>query len=465
MGNWWKVGAAVVAAAAYVIWDGRRVSARRRNAQLARGKRFVIVGGGFAGVEAARELVRLLPETGSDDAEVILIDQHDYLLFTPMLTEAVGASIEPHHIIVPYRSFSPRIQAVRGAVGGIDLHRRTVTFANDHLDPITGDYLLLALGASSNFHGIPGVEDASFTLKSLDDAYGIRENAMEMVKAAAEETDAAKRQANLTFVVAGGGYTGVEGIAALNELVQESVAQHPALEGTRVNMLIVEPMKRLMSEVTPDLASYAQKQLEAAGIRVLLQVGIKGVDGNEVELANGERLRAQTLIWTAGVQANPLMPQLGAKTGKSKGVRVTGSLEVPGFDRVWAVGDCAEIPKADGQGTYAATAQNASREGKLAAQNMIRHLRGEAPEDFTYTPIGELALVGKRRGVARVYGMNFSGFLAYAMWRAVYIMKMPSMAQRFRVLGDWTLDFLLGPVAQYHVASAHSKKDLAEAQR
>lgn len=444
MGKLWKIGAAVAGAFAYTIWDGHKISERKYNSRLARNQRFVIVGGGFAGTETARALDKLIPEAG----EIILIDQHDYLLFTPMLTEAVGAEVYPHHIAVPLRTWSSRIHIVTAKVKEINLSTRSVVLDGDKARVITADHLVIALGASSNFHGIPGVEAASFQLKSLDDAEGIRKNAMEMVKSAVEEQNPAERQAKLTFVVAGGGYTGVEGIAALNELVRAEVAECPALAASQVRTILVEPLKRLMSEVTEDLAAYSQEQLEKAGVEVKLQVGIKSVNGDLVELSNGEQIRTKTLIWTAGVRANPLVSELGVPTGKAKAIKVNACCQVEGMQDVWAMGDCAEIPVPGTQGTYAPTAQNATREGELVAYNIVRSLRGEPLKPFRYTPVGELALVGKHKGVARVYGMNFSGFPAYAMWRAIYIMKMPSVAQRLRVLSDWFLDTTLGPAAQ-----------------
>ncbi len=453
-----RFAVAVVAFAAYVVLDGKKISERKRNARLARKKRFVIVGAGFAGVEAASELARELPAAGSEDAEIILIDQRDYLLFTPMLTEAVGSSIQPHHIIVPLSSYSDRITSVRGVVKQIDLATRTVTFADEKIAPIHGDYLLVALGATSNFHHIPGAEEAAFTLKSLDDALGIRQNAMEMIKSASEEHDAEKRKAKLTFVVAGGGYTGVEAIAALNELVRDGARKYSSLQDTPIQMVIAEPMQRLMPEVTEDLAFYAQKQLESAGIRVLLKTGIKTVHDGVIGLTNGEQIRAGTFIWTAGVQPNPVASERG-------GLKVNSCLELEQRESVWAVGDVAEVPKPDGKGSYGGTAQNATREGKLAAQNMLRSIRGEAQKPFRYTPIGELALVGKQKGIARVYGVNFSGLTAYLMWRAVYILKMPSWTQRIRVISDWCADLVLGPADEYLLSSAHTEKNPMQAQR
>ncbi len=459
-----KILLAAAAGFVYTLWNGRTLSVRKRNSALARGKKFVVIGGGFAGVEAARELAHQL--SGHDDsAQVILVDKRDYLLFTPMLTEAVGARVQPHHIIVPLSSFSKRVRLIKGTVKDINLAFRTVTFEEDELAPLEADHIVIALGANSNFHHIPGVESAAYSLKTLDDAQAIRQGAIEMLKLASNEVDTYIRQSMLTFVVAGGGYTGVEGIAALNELLREKVLNYPTLDQQDVRTILVEPLDRLMTEVTPDLASYSQKQLEKAGVQVILKTAIKGVSGDQIELSTGERIHSKTLIWTAGVRANPLVSQLGAPTGKGKAVKVDGCLSVPNVSGVWAVGDCAEIPDSNGQ-TYAQTAQNATREGRLVARNIFRALRGDPLKTFRYKPIGELALVGHRKGVARIYGINFSGFIAYALWRAIYIAKMPSISQRLRVLSDWMLDVTLGSVAEYNANALPTRhRELIEARR
>ena len=415
-----------------------------QNARLAKGKNFVIVGGGFGGVEAAMELSRLIPTVG-EQCEVTVVDQNDFLLFTPMLTEAVGAQVKAHHVIVPLESFSGRPRLVKARVTSIDLATRQVHFENPDLAPIVADELILALGASSDFHAVPGAEESAFTLKTLQDARDIRQNALAMVKAAAAAVPGPERDAMLTFLVAGGGYTGVEAIAALNDMVREAIQLERRLHGAAVRMILAEPVDRLMSEVTPDLAAYAKKQLEQAGVRVLLNSGIKSAHGDTVELANGEHVRTKTFIWTAGVKANALMEQLPVPKSKVNAVKVHGTLALPEYQGVWAIGDCAQVPKPDGKGSYAPTAQNATREGKLVARNIVRSLRGDRTLPFTYTPIGELALVGRRRGIARIYGYNFSGFIAFAMWRAVYLAKMPSLTQRLRILKDWLADAMLGP--------------------
>ncbi|MDQ2710743.1 MAG: NAD(P)/FAD-dependent oxidoreductase [Acidobacteriota bacterium] len=446
-----KVSGVIIGFIACVGWDlSKRISVRN-NRGIAKGKRFLVVGGGFAGVEVARGLERLLP--GEDNGELTLVNQTDYLLFTPMLTEAVGADVEPHHIIVPLDSFVRRTNIVVGEVKKIDLKSRTVSIDGQESRTLSTDHLILALGASSNFHHVPGAEESAITMKTLEDANRVKEGALALVKRAASERNSEERAALLTFVVAGGGYTGVETIAALNDLVREA-ARRDGVDESEIRMTIAEPLGRLMSEVTEDLANYSQKQLQKAGIRVLLNTGVKSAQGDTIELSNGEKIQARTFIWTAGVEANKLIGELDAPKGKGTALKVTPTLSVEEFNGVWALGDCAAIPEPNGKGTYAPTAQNATREGKLVARNIVRSLRGQQQKPFTYTPIGQLALVGRHRGVARVYNQNFSGFIAYAMWRMIYLAKMPSMTQRLRVLSDWCLDSLLGPVAKLHPAAA-----------
>ncbi len=449
-----KVLGTALGLGACLAWDLIKRISTRHNRGIASGKRFIILGGGFSGVEVSRQLERLLP--GADNGEIVLVNNNDYLLFTPMLTEAVGGGIEPRHIIVPLKSYTRRTRLVIGQVEHIDLKTRTVSVGGIEGETLSGDHLIISLGASSNFHHVLGAEQSAIQMKTLGDAYRVRQNALELVKRAARENDPSEREAMLTFLVAGGGYTGVETIAALNELVRETAGHHECLAGTPVRMIIAEPAERLMSEVTEDLASYSQQQLEAAGIRVLLKTGVRSAEGDVIELTNGEKIRARTFIWTAGVEANKLVSELDAPKGKSKGLKVNGDLSMQEFEGVWALGDCAEVPRPDGKGTYGATAQNATREGKQAARNIVRLLRNQPLKPFRYTPVGELALVGRRRGVARIYNHNFCGFTAYLLWRMVYFAKLPSMTQRLRVLSDWFLDAVLGPAAKFHYLAALS---------
>ncbi len=440
---------ALAAGATYAVWTVlRRAEQRTQNAELGKGKRFLVLGSGFAGTGAAQEIARLLP--GGNNGEILLIDMDNYLLFTPMLTEAAGGELAPSHIVSPARHLHDRIRFVQGRITKIDLAGKSVEVESGPArlgiakQTYSGDHLVIALGSVTNFHNTPGVEENSIPMKRLEDASASFNQVSSCLERAAVENDTAKRRELLTFVVGGGGYTGVETMAAINDLVRSSVLSLPKIRPEEVRTVIVHPGKRLLEEVTPDLAAFAMQKLKERGVEVQLNARIAGAGADFVQVEGAERISARTLIWTAGVTPNSLLAPLPAAKGKHHGLAVDASCQVPDHPGVWALGDCAEIPKSNSQGTYAPTAQNATREGKLVGQNIVRSLRGEPLKPFRYTPIGELALVGRRTGVARVYGMNFSGFIAWAMWRAVYLAKMPGIAQQSRILTDWILDRIFG---------------------
>lgn len=454
---------ALAGAAVYGTWAAlRRSEEREQNKALGRGQRFIVLGSGFAGAAVAQELARLLP--GADNGEILLIDTDNYLLFTPMLTEAAGGELDPRHIVSPIRRMSPRLTFVQGRVTAIDLQTRTVQVqaGAGSLQPVarsyTGDHLVIALGSVVSYHGLPGIEEHSISMKRLEDASQAFHRVSTCLEQAALEEDPAKRRELLTFMVGGGGFTGVETMAAINDLVRSEVEKLPTLKAEELRTLLVHPGDRLLPELTADLAQYTLEKLKERGVEVRMNTSINSAGEDFVEIGKGERIPTRTLIWAAGVTPNPLLKDLPAQHGKHHGLTVSGDCRVPGFPGVWALGDCAEIPEPDGKGTYAPTAQNATREGTLVGQNIVRLLRGEQTKPFTFTPIGELALVGRRTGVARVYGHNFSGFIAWAMWRAIYLAKMPDFAQQGRILSDWVIDVVFGrtPAALSSAQAKHT---------
>ncbi len=248
----------------------------------------------------------------------------------------------------------------------------------------------------------------------------------------------------------------METMAAINGLVRDSVDKNSALDANDVRTVLIEPGHRLLAEITPDLAAYAQHKLQDRGVEVRLNAKITGADKHYVEIDHGERIPARTLIWAAGVKPNPAVEHLDCPKGKHGGIQVNACCQVAQHSDIWALGDCAEVPHPGGKTSYAPTAQNATREGALVARNIVAQLRGRQPQPFRYTPMGELALVGKHSGVARVFGQNFSGPVAWAMWRAVYLAKMPGTAQKARIASDWLLDIVFGrePISLQRTSSA-----------
>jgi NADH dehydrogenase len=404
----------------------------------------VILGAGFGGLNTARELARLLP--ADDRRRITLVDEKNFLLFTPMLTEVAGGELDARDIAAPSRQISPQIAFEQGRVTNIDLASRSVTL---EVEPgvertITADHLVIALGSVANYHGIPGVPQHSLAMKAMPDAIEIRNRVLAALERAATEKDAERRRDILTFVVAGGGFTGVETMAAINDLARESTKNYPSITADEVTTYIVDPGKRLLMELNERLAAFAQRKLEEHGVRVLLNTRLTRAGDSFVELEGGRRIGTHLMIWAGGVKPNPLVEQLPYRKGKHGGIAVDACCGVPGFSGVWALGDCAEVPQNQGEGTYAPTAQNATREGALVARNIVAVLSSEAPRPFAFHTIGELALVGRHAGVGEIYGCQFSGLLAWAMWRIVYLSKMPGMGRRSRILLDWILDCAFG---------------------
>lgn len=451
----------------------RRLARQRRLDAAARGKRFVILGGGFAGRNVAAELARQLSAVDADaaasSAEIILVDENSYLLFTPMLTEAAGGTVDARHIVSPTRGELPaHVTFHQGRVEEIDLSARRVTLrrtTDDHGEPkgnhgadsrrlttLEADQLVLALGSVANHHGVPGLEEHSVSMKRLPDAQTVHARVFDLLDRAEVEPDRAARRALLTVVVGGAGYTGVETMAAVNERLRAEVRRrqrHGArrLDPDDVTTILVDPVHRLMPELeSARLAAYAEAKLREAGVEVLLQTKITAVGEDFVEFNGDRRLPVGLLIWSGGEMPSPLVTKLeGVRRSPHGGaLEVESSGAVPGHPGVWAIGDCAALPRPDGKGTYAPTAQNATREGTLVAANIAATLCGEPTRPFTYRPIGELALVGPRAGVAEIYGWPVSGLLAWAMWRAVYLAKMPGVGQRARILLDWWRDARTG---------------------
>ena len=386
----------------------------------------VILGGGFAGWYAARALAPRL----RSGHRITLIDRADHMLYTPMLTEVAGGNVPPRSIAVPMKDLPSRVQILQKEITAVDVPTKTVTLAGGQV--VEATHLVFALGSTTSYHNIEGAEEHSFPLKTLDHATQALSRIDSLVEQAAACDDPVRRRELLTVVVAGGGYTGVETIAAVGEhLSRKAEAAH--LSRKDVNVLLIEPTERLMHETPESLARYSQEFLETTGVRVMLNTGVENVTGECITLSNGEQIKAGLLLWDAGIEPSPLLKLTTLPLGKHHGVVVDACFRVQGFQNVWALGDCAEIPRQDGK-TYAPTAQNATREGSHLAQNISAVLRGDQPRSFRFTMLGQLALLSHRRAVAEILGFKIKGIIAWPLWWAIYLAKLPYTRGQISVL-------------------------------
>jgi len=407
-----------------------------------REKNIVILGGGFGGVYTALELQRLR-RTGVP-LRITLVNRENFFLFTPMLHEVAASDLDLTHIVNPLRKLLKGVNLFHGDVESIDLATRTVTVTHGgepHPHDLTYDHLVLALGSVTNFFGLPGLEEQALTMKSLGDAIHLRNRAIAHLEEADFECAAHLRSPLLHFVVAGGGFAGVETIGALHDFLLEAVRFYPNLSPEAVRFTLVHPGETILPELGPKLGAYAQQKLIERGIDVRTKTRVTGVAGDVVSLNDGSTLDARTLVWTAGTSPHPLLATLPVATDRGR-VRVGADLAVPEWPGVWAVGDCASIPDPASGGACPPTAQHAIRQGAVLARNLVASESGAPRRSFAFKGLGQLAAIGKRTGVARVLGWQFSGFFAWWLWRTVYLSKLPRAEKKLRVMLDWTLDLV-----------------------
>ena len=405
--------------------------------------RIVIAGGGFAGLYAAKHLDRVL--AGRTDIEVTLISRENFILFTPMLHEVAAGDLSPSDIVNPLRRILRRVNVVQAEIHAIELTEKIVRCLGGLRDmelEIEFDHLLLALGAETNFFDIPGVRDWAVTMKNLADAALLRNRMVALLEEASLCKDEASQRELLTFVTAGGGFSGAETTGAINDFLRETARFYPAVKQDMIRTVLVHAGKNLLPELGEELGRYAEQKLRKRGVQVINGALVTSYDGSVIELSNGTSIPAATLIWAAGAKPSPVIEGLPCEKQRGR-LLVDECLAVTGVPGLWAVGDCAAVPDGAG-GFYPPTAQHGMREAIAAAKNIARAVVGEPLKPFRYNTIGMLASIGHHSGVAMLLGIKFSGFIAWWMWRSVYLAKLPRLAKKLRVMMDWTLDLFFG---------------------
>ncbi len=456
-----------------------RIDSYRKHRELVHGaepiqlNRILILGGGFAGIEVLHRLQKAFQDEVKID--ITLVSRDNFFLFTPMLPEVSSGSIETRHIITPVRTFCKRARFFEAKTESIDLKYQRVFISHNigkEEEPVDQrnhvleyDYLVIALGGETNFFGNTELAKHSFTMKTVGDAMILRNHVINMLEQAdIEHEDQELKKRLMTFVVVGGGFSGVETIGELNDFIRDSIKHYyHNLEDKDVSVVLVNSGNRLLPEVSDDLAEFTLQKLRENGVEVLLNTRVSGAASNKVVLNDGSTISSHTLIWTGGVKPDPLVAKIidcehDQKSGK---IISNNYLQLNGWNNVFAIGDCAYVTDPNTGTAYPPTAQHAIKQAKLAAENIICDIRqgtsttasstrsttAKTPtkgtaKKFNYKTKGIMALIGKRNGVGVLYGYKIHGFIAWWLWRMYYLGNLPTLDKRVRVMVDWIIDLL-----------------------
>jgi NADH dehydrogenase len=403
--------------------------------------RIVILGGGFAGAYCAQALERTLRGL---KAEVVLIDRHNYFVFSPLLIEAGTGGLEPRHAVVPMRAFLEAADYRMAEVRGVNLDEKVVMYQlqeGESVERIGYDHLVIALGSVTRLPDVPGLSEHGWEMKSLADAVALRDRAISMLELAEATSDPQKRREMLHFVVVGGSLTGVEVAGEFDGFLRHAARQYRHVGQETCAITLIELSDKILAALGEDLSAFATRHLRRRGIDIRLNTTVTEVEPDRARLSDGHSLAARTVIWCAGIEPNPLIKELPVPRDERGYILCERDLRVQGMDNVWAIGDAAV--NLDGHGrAYPATAEHAVRQGAHLARNLAAALDGQPIKPCNIHSKGTLAALGCRTGVAKVFGISLSGFPAWWLWRTVYLLKMPGLSRKVRVALDWTIDLI-----------------------
>jgi NADH dehydrogenase len=404
--------------------------------------RIVILGGGFGGCFTARRLEKLCGHDPS--VEISLVNRDNYFVFQPLLPEVAGGAILPHQIVNPIRRLLSRTRFYASEVETIDLARRSVSIlvgeGRRRLE-LPFDHLVIALGTVLSFSSLPGMAEHSLPMRNVGDAFYLRNHVTGCLERADIEPDAELKRSLSTFVVVGGGFSGVETIGELQEMVETVLPSYPNIVRSDVRFVLVHSQPRILPEVVPRLGEYAARKLRSRGVEIRLETRCAAATAYGVVLAGGEKIAAHTLVSTVGNAPHPLLATLPCAHERGRLV-ADSTLAVPGQTGVWTLGDCAHVVHEHDGKPYAPTAQNAIRQAARCAENIYAALQGRPARPFHFDALGRLASIGRRSAVVELLGLRLSGWFAWFIWRTVYLLKLPGWERRLRVALDWTLDLL-----------------------
>lgn len=410
-------------------------------------KRIVVLGGGFAGVECTRHLEDYFKN--DPNIEIVLVNEDNFLLFTPLLPQVASGMIETRHAITSLRSIIHKTKFYEGRIKNIDPYGKLVNLwgtAEKRGISLHYDFLVVALGSESNYFGMADVEKNAYAMKTLNDAVMLRNRIIDMLEQAENEENPILKKGMLTFVIVGAGFAGVETAGEINDLLSDVTKNYPHIDDKDVHVVILEALPNILPGFQEGLARFTRKKLEERGIEIQLKTAVTSFDGNEVttKKLNGDKeevgaIQTKTLVWTAGVTPVNTIKRSMFKTERGM-IVVNDFLEVQDFPGAFAIGDCALFINQETKRPFPPTAQLAEAMAKVAAYNLNALITSGQKQKFTYKPKGQMAIIGKRTGIATILGVNTAGFWAWLIWRNVYLNKIPKWDKRVRVLIDWTVD-------------------------
>jgi NADH dehydrogenase len=404
--------------------------------------RIVILGGGFGGVYTARHLETLLKHR--PDVEIVLVSRDNFLLMTPLLFEVCSGILDLRHCCFPIRAFLRTTRFAEGTVRDIDLQRRVIHLtAAAESSELTYDQLVLALGAMTNREMIPGSEHA-FTFKTLADAILLRNHFIERFEQADVETDPNRRRRLLTFAIIGGGLVGVELFGELTAFADGILSLYKHVSRDEVRVVLLQGADRIMPEIDPTLATYGLRELaKRRGADIRTKTHVRSIEPGKVHLVE-ETIEAETIILAAGIVPNSVVSSLPVERDKHGRIVVNGTLRCESHAELWALGDCASVPAADGK-PYPRLAQHALREAKVLARNIVGALNGQSPRPFIYDTLGMMGSLGHSKAFGQLLRIRVYGFVAWLVRRTYYLLQMPGWSRRLRIVIDWTFALFFSP--------------------
>lgn len=403
-------------------------------------RNLLIVGGGFAGITLARRLEHRLPRGW----KLTLVSQDNFITYNPLLPEVVGASIMPGHVVAPLRQMIHCSSVCMAQVSEIDLESRTVHYLGEGTGRMRYDQLVLAVGVHSNLHLVKGMAQNALPLKTLGDALFLRNRIIARLEQAELQPDVEARRWLTTFVVIGGGFSGVETAGELVDFLAASLRYYPRIRREDIRVVLLHGQDRLLPELSRTLGEFAFRKMQMQGLEVRLNARAVRIDDRHVTLADGELIAAGTVISTIGTVTNPLVHELPLPLDRGR-IVTNPDMSVPGFPGVWALGDCAAVPNARDGRTSPPTAQFAARQAQVLARNILAGIGDRATQPFDYKPVGQLSTIGHNKAVAELFGLRISGFIAWLLWRGVYLLKIPTLARKARLFLEWNWAMFFPP--------------------